>query len=133
VRRLKKNIDNNSIEKMFYYFSETNTANYKPQFDIQKVKDYEVILKNGKFKIYLFYSDSEKQINTVSFSFYINEKNQLKISELPKQKRKIVKLNKNKNSEAYQELNQLLKDYPENRQGLIKIPSDIMRRLAKEV
>ncbi len=127
VRRLKKNIEDNTIEKMFYYFSETNIKKYKPEFDIQQIKDYEVILRDGKFKIFLFYLDSEQQINNISFTFFLNEKNQLKISGLPKQQRKIVKLKMN--SQSANELSLLLKNYPENRHGLIKIPQEIMKKL----
>ena len=131
VRRLKSNIENNTIDKMFYYFSESNTQNYNPDFDIQKIKDYEVILCDGKYKIYLFYLDSSQQINNITFSFFLNEKNQLKISGLPKQQRKIAKLNKN--SQSAKELSSLLKKFPENRQGLIKIPPEIMSKLTEQV
>jgi RNA polymerase sigma factor (sigma-70 family) len=131
VRRLKNNIEDNTIDKMFYYFSETNTQNYNPNFDIQKIKDYEVILCDGKYKIYLFYLDSQKQMNNITFSFFLNEKNQLKISGLPKQQRKIAKLNKS--SQSAKELSSLLKKFPENRQGLIKIPPEIMQKLTERV
>ena len=127
IRRLKKNIENNTIEKMFYYFSKTNISNYKPEYDIQKIKDYEVTLKNGKYRIFIFYHDSQKQINNISFTFYLNEKNQLKISELPERRRRLVKIDRNSNTAK--EIASLLKDYPESRNGLIKIPLEIMQRL----
>lgn len=130
VRRLKKNIEENTIDKMFYYFSESNTQNYQPDFDIDKIKDYEVILCDGKYKIYLFYLDSKQQMNNITFSFFLNEKNQLKISGLPKQQRKIAKLPKG--TETANELSSFLKSFPENRQGLIKIPPEIMMKLTEK-
>jgi len=129
VRRLKKNIEDNTIDKMFYYFSESNTKNYQPNFDIMKIKEYEVILRDGKYKIYLLYLDSQQQINSIAFSFFLNEKNQLKITGLPKQKRKLAILTKS--SEAAQELSSLMKSFPENRKGLIKIPQDVMIKLTE--
>ena len=131
VRRLKKNIEENTIDKMFYYFSESNTQNYQPNYDIMKIKDYEVILRDGKYKIYLLYLDSQQQINSIAFSFFLNEKNQLKITGLPKQKRKLAILTKS--SEAAKELSSLMKSFPEDRQGLIKIPPEIMMKLTEKV
>lgn len=127
VRRLKRNIENNTINKMFYYFSETSIKNYRPDFDIQKIKDYEVTLKNNVYKIYIFYHDSESQINTISFKFYLNEKNQLKITDLPEKKRKLVRVKKN--TESAKELEELLKKFPEGRKGLVKIPPEVMEKL----
>ncbi|MCF7911019.1 MAG: sigma-70 family RNA polymerase sigma factor [Candidatus Cloacimonetes bacterium] len=129
VRRLKNNIENNTIDKMFYYFSESNTQNFNPDFDIQKIKDYEVILCDGKYKIYLFYLDSQQHINNIIFSFFLNDKNQLKISGLPKKQRKLAKITKS--TESARELSSLLEKYPENRQGLIKIPQEVMQKLTE--
>jgi len=48
---------------------------------------------------------------------------------LPKQKRKLAILTKS--SEAAQELSSLMKSFPENRKGLIKIPQDVMIKLTE--
>jgi RNA polymerase sigma factor (sigma-70 family) len=125
VRRLKSNIQANTIENMFYYFSETELKNYNPQFDIHTIKDYEVLLKDGVYKIFLFYLDSNNQMNNLAFSFFLNEKKQLKISNLPKQQNKIMKISQN--SSAAAELSALLNDYPEDNRGLVKIPPELLK------
>ncbi|MDP8221090.1 MAG: hypothetical protein P9X26_07080, partial [Candidatus Stygibacter frigidus] len=58
-----------------------------------------------------------------------NEKNQLKITELPKKQRKIAKLIKS--SAAAEELSSLMKSFPEDRKELIKIPQEVMAKLTE--
>ncbi|MCF7918338.1 MAG: sigma-70 family RNA polymerase sigma factor [Candidatus Cloacimonetes bacterium] len=127
VKRLKTNIENNTIEKMFYYFSEANIKDYKPQYDIQKIRDYEVVLRDGKYTIYLFYQDSENKMSNIFFTFYLNSKNQLKITKLPKQGTKMICLKAG--TVSAQEIIKYLKENPENHQGLIKMSPEMIKRI----
>jgi RNA polymerase sigma factor (sigma-70 family) len=127
VKRLKMNIESNTIEKMFYYFSEVNIADYKPEFDIRKIKEYEVILRNGKYTIYLFYLDSENKINNIYFTFYLNDKNQLKITRLPKQESRMMIFEKD--SVITQDVFNYLKTCPENSQGMVKLPPELLHKM----
>jgi len=128
VKRLKKNVEQNTIEKMFYYFSEVKLKDYNPQFDINTIKDYEIVLRKGKYTIYLFYSDSTSKLCNLYFTFYLNEKNQLKITKLPQVPKKMVTFAPN--SAAANKMIKYLKDHPESNKGLIKISDDIINEIA---
>lgn len=127
IKRLKKNIENNTIEKMFYYFSEIDIKDYKPEFDIQKIRDYEVTLRDGIYTIYLFYQDSAEVMRNLNFSFHLNRKNQLKIIRLPKMARRLLHFENS--TKTAQEIIKLLRNSPENGKGLIKINSDTLKQI----
>lgn len=130
VKRLKKNIENNTIEKMFYYFSETNIKDFNPDFDINKIKDYEVLLRNGKYTIFLFYTDSQQKMNNFHFTFYLNSKKQLKILKLPEKSKKIIEFSDG--SEKAEKIKELMKNTRTDHNGFIKIPSDLLEKISAD-
>ena len=128
--RFKKHLENNTLNKMFYYFSKKDISNYKPQFDIKKVLDYDVMLEDSIYTIHVVFTNIQDESESFYFSFTV-ENNSLKVLQPPTPHQEHYHLN----SEDAEILFDLLKKYPEDNTGVHRLPDEelaLLRKLMEE-
>ena len=124
----KQHLEDNSLHKMYRYFSRKDLENYNPCFYIVKVCDYEIILKDSVYTIHVFFESKEGKVDSFYFSFCV-DKNHLKIVTPPTPPRTHLELKLN--SEDGQKVVELLEKYPEDKKGMHNIPEEDIEMLKK--
>jgi len=128
--RFKKHLENNTLNKMFYYFSKKDMSNYKPRFYIKKVLDYEVELEDSIYLIHVVFTN-EKDIDESFFFSFTVDNNSLKVLQSPTPHKEHLQLN----LEDTEMILNLLKTYPEDSTGVHNVPDEdlaLLRRLMGE-
>ncbi len=128
--RFKKHLENNTLNKMFYYFSKKDISNYNPQFNIKKVLDYEVVLDDAIYTIHVVFTNTQDEDESFYFSFTV-ENNFLKVLQPPTPHREHYQLS----GEDAEILLTLLKKYPEDSTGAHRVPDEelvLLRRILGE-
>jgi len=124
--RFKKHLENNTLNRMFYYFSKKDIGKYKPDFHIEKVLDYEVQLKDSIYSIHVVFTNEKGMDESFYFSFTV-ENNSLKVLQPPTPHQEHLQLSID---EADMILN-MLKQYPEDSKGVHNVPDDELALLRK--
>ena len=124
--RFKEHLENNTLDKMFYYFSKKDIGKYKPSFHIEKVLDYEVQLKDSIYSIHVVFTNKKGMDESLYFSFTV-ENNFLKVLQPPTPHQEHLQLSID---EADMILN-MLKQYPEDSTGVHNLPDDELQLLKK--
>jgi len=124
--RFKKNLENNTLNKMFYYFSKKDISDYKPQFNIKKVLDYEVNLKDSIYKIHVVFTNIHDESESFYFSFTV-EHNSLKVIQPPTPHQEHYQVS----IEDTALIMDLLKRYPEDSTGVHNVPDEELQLLKK--
>ena len=57
LKSFKINLNNNTLEKMHYYFSEVNIKNYDPSFNIEEISNFCIQTSNNLYKIWVIYKN----------------------------------------------------------------------------
>jgi DNA-directed RNA polymerase specialized sigma24 family protein len=128
--RFKSHLENNTLNKMFYYFSKKDLGNYKPRFYIKKVLDYEVVLRDSIYSIHVVFTNEKDMDESFFFSFTV-ENNSLKVLQPPTPHKEHYQIS----GEDAEILFTLLQKYPEDSTGRHNIPEEelaIFRRLMGE-
>jgi hypothetical protein len=124
--RFKKHLENNTLNRMFYYFSKKDLGNYKPRFDIKKVLDYEVELDDSIYSIHVVFTNKKGMDESFYFSFTV-ENNSLKVLQPPTPHQEHLQL-------SIEETNMILgilNKYPEDSKGVHNLPDDELELLRK--
>jgi len=129
LRRFKINLENDSLEKMHYYFSEIDIKDINKKFEINKIFDYEIELKNSIYKVWIFFKNKKSIGDSFYIEFYINENNYLKIITPPTRPQKVIVIQANSNEGN--QLNELLNKYPIDKTGRPKIPKEEIEKIFK--
>lgn len=124
--RFKRNLEEGSLDKMYYYFSRKDLNNYNPCFNIVKVRDYEILLKESIYTIHVFFNNKEGNVDSFNFSFCV-DKNHLKIVTPPTPPQKITMIELN--SKDGQKIKELLKKNPEDKKGTHTISGEDLKIL----
>ena len=124
--RFKRNLEEGSLDKMYYYFSRKDLNNYNPCFNIVKVRDYEILLKESIYTIHVFFNNKEGNIDSFYFSFCV-DKNRLKIVTPPTPPKKITMIESN--SEDGHKIKELLEKNPEDKKGTHNISGEDLKIL----
>ncbi|RLC53037.1 MAG: hypothetical protein DRZ79_00135 [Candidatus Cloacimonadota bacterium] len=131
IQRFKDNLEKNTLYKMYYYFSEKDLKNYNPDYDIEKVMDYEIELNNSIYKVWVFFKNKKQESDSFFIEFYINEKNFLKIITPPTKPKKFIKLKTD--SVEGKKIKQLLNQYPPDKSGKSQIPSALLEEIINQI
>ena len=121
----KTNLNNNTLEKMHYYFSEVNIKNYNPSFNIKKIINFCIQNSNNIYKIWVIYKNYESLVDSFFFEFDIDKKKYLKIKLLPQKSEKKIIIDSD--SREGKRLIQLLKKSKKNRNGLLQFPEEAIQ------
>ncbi|MCK4956711.1 MAG: sigma-70 family RNA polymerase sigma factor [Candidatus Cloacimonetes bacterium] len=130
LKRFKQHVENDSLNKMFYYFSKIDINKYNFEFDINKILDYEISLNKSIYKTWVGFKDSNNIPKSFKMSFLIDEKNYLKIVSPPKliEQMKILHIKSTKG----QELINILNIVPDDLSGHPNLTKEKMDKLLKE-
>ena len=130
LKRFKQHLEDNSLDKMYRYFSKKDLENYNPCFHIVKVLDYEIILKDSIYRVDIVFKNNAGKTDSFYFSFYI-EKNHLKIitPPTPPKAYTVIKLD----SPEGKKVLELLKKYPESKKGFHDISDEGLKIIDKIV
>ena len=124
LKSFKQHIEGGSLNKMYRYFSKKDLNNYNPSFNIGKVINYEITLKDSVYTIHVIFKNKENKTDSFYFSFCI-DKNHLKIVVPPMKHRTKIMLKLN--SADGQKLLELLGKNPENKKGIHNIPENELK------
>ena len=128
-RRLKKNIENNSMSKMFYYFSETDIRNYTEQIHIKKIVKYEIVLNDTIYTVDVYFRNPQNEPQGFNFQFRMNGKH-LKIVSAPilTSKSSFIKAG----SESAKQILELFKKYPDDEFGKSTVPKELLMAIVRK-
>jgi hypothetical protein len=131
LKRFKTNLENKTLSKMYYYFSEVDLKKYNPGFEIIKIIDYRLNLHDNIYTVYVLFETKNEDVQSFYIKFYINEKNHLKIIAPPTKIKKPVMIDIE--SDKGMKIKQLLDKYPENRTGMSKIPKGELEKILQDI
>jgi len=63
LTRFKENLENNSLHKMHYYFSEIELNKYNPDYSIKKILNFEIEINDSVYIVWLFFKNKKKPNN----------------------------------------------------------------------
>ncbi|MCF7814746.1 MAG: hypothetical protein K9N09_10835 [Candidatus Cloacimonetes bacterium] len=130
LKRLKTNLENDSLHKMYYYFSEVDLSNYQEKIHIKKIIDYDIELNNSIYKAWVFYRNPENEPESFTLEFYVDNRNHLKIVTPPTKIEKPVVIDMS--SLEGKKIKALLAKYPEDKTGRPSIPPEELERIIKD-
>lgn len=131
LKTFKENLEADSLEKMYYYFSKVDISNYKKEINIKEILEYDIKLDNSKYTAWIIYSDFSDSIQCFNFEFEVDKKNQLKILSPPMPASKTVVFEPKSNQA--QMLENLINKYPPDKSGQPSIPPEELDRLMKQL
>jgi hypothetical protein len=129
LMRFKKNLENGTLSKMYYYFSETDLKNYQENIHIKSITEYEVELEYDIYKIYVFYVNTKDETEAFTFSFKIVN-NQLKIVSPPQIKEKATFVPAD--SELAKQIKALFEKYPNDEFGVSTVPDELFQEVIRK-
>jgi RNA polymerase sigma factor (sigma-70 family) len=98
IKKFKKALETNSLEKMKLYFRECEIPPKIPNIKINKVLDYEIrLLDKHKYELFVPYRNSNNEMSGFTTIFEIYNENSIKIVEFPKPPSKIFEVELDKN------------------------------------
>jgi hypothetical protein len=130
LKRFKKNLENNTLEKMHYYFSEVDLNNYNPTYEIKEILEYDIDLNDSIYKAWVFFQNKHNVIDSFYIDFFVDDKNYLKIVTPPTKTKKIVIIEPE--SEEGKQIRKLLDTFPIDKSGRPKIPEEEMDKIIKQ-
>lgn len=122
----KENLEHNTIYKMYKYFNKEDLVKYNETIKISETDNYEIILHNKEYIIYVTYFDFNKKIQSFEMSFKITN-NRLKVTKPPKKRVETVALPKD--SPLAKELYKYMQQYPPDKTGKSTIPKELLDKL----
>ena len=131
LNRFKTNLENKTLHKMYYYFSDKDLKNYNPDLEIDKIMDYDIRIIDSKYKVWVFYTDKNSNPESFYIEFFIDERNHLKIVTPPTKTKTFIRLKTN--SDEGQKLLKLLNKYPESKTGIKNIPPELLEEIINNI
>jgi len=131
LKSFKENLEADTIEKMYYYFSKVDLSNYKKDIQIKEILEYEIELDNSQYKAWILYTDLSDSIQSFTLEFEVDSKNQLKILSPPLPSPKLMVLETDSNQGKL--LLDLMNKYPPDKSGQPSIPPEELDKLMKQL
>ncbi|MCD4818860.1 MAG: hypothetical protein K8S23_09225 [Candidatus Cloacimonetes bacterium] len=128
-KEFKENLENRTLHKMYYYFSEIDLKKYNPDVQIKELVDYEINITNNIYTAHVIFKNYDNEPQSFYIKFHIKGKNRLKIITPPTPDNlHFFSFNR----ESGKQLIKLLEQYPENREGYSKIPKELIAKIIKD-
>jgi len=131
LTRFKENLENNSLHKMHYYFSEVDLKKYNPDYNIKRILNYEIEINDSIYIVWVFFKNKLNTLESFYIKFFINDKNHLKIITPPTKPKRFVNIKTN--SDEGKLMKELLKKYPPKKDGSMGVPSELIAQIMKKV
>ena len=129
LSRFKKNLEDNTLHKMYRYFTQDDLKDYHETFDIKEIDTYEIRINAGEYHIIIVFSNNNDKTETFDFKFKI-ENHHLKITAPPRKKPIAAIIDRD--SEIAREMKRLLHLYPPDRTGKSTIPKELIDALIRK-
>ncbi len=124
--RFKDNLENNTLEKMYVYFTKEDLQRYNPDFHIAEVLDFEVLYKDNNYSIHVVFKNKQGNNESFYFSFLVVN-NYLKIVVPPTPHKTHYQISE----EEGKRILELLEKFPEDSSGVHSFPEDELQLLKK--
>ncbi|MCK5050540.1 MAG: sigma-70 family RNA polymerase sigma factor [Candidatus Cloacimonetes bacterium] len=131
LKSFKTHLEENSLEKMYYYFSEVDLKKYNPSYEIEKIIDYEIELNKTVYKVWVFFKNIDNITDSFYIEFFIDENNHLKILTPPQKSEKVFKFNKD--SEEGKKILQMLNSATVDKTGVSKFSTEELEKILKQI
>ena len=131
LQSFKKNLEENTLEKMYYYFSKIDLDNYNPTYEILKIVDYEIELNNTIYKLWVFFKNKNNETDSIYIEFFIDDKNHLKILTPPKKSEKVFKFDAD--SEEGKKILQMVNSATIDKTGVSKFSTEELEKILKQI
>ena len=129
LRSFKKNLENNTLKKMYYYFSSSNIKAFSHTIKIKEIIEYEIELTDKIYQLWVIYKDFKNVINSFTFKFTV-VKNHLKIVSSIQKIPKMYSFSKD--DIIAKKTHELLKLYPPDEKGKLTVPDEVINELLKD-
>ncbi|HEX38180.1 MAG TPA: sigma-70 family RNA polymerase sigma factor [Candidatus Cloacimonetes bacterium] len=120
----REHLDSNTIDKMFYYFSKKKNGGIVYHFDIKEVLEFEVQLQDSIYTIHVIFNNKNDRKESFYFTFMM-DKNYLKVLQTPTPHT----FHQRVKAEDEAKIIALLEKYPEDDQGIHRVPDDELELL----
>ena len=130
IQRFKMHLENGTLDKMYYYFSEVDLKNYNPTYEIKEILEYDIDLNDSIYKAWIFYKNKHNVIDSFHIKFFVDVKNHLKIVTPPTKTKKVFVIEPE--SEEGKQISKLLDTFPIDKSGRPKIPEEEMDKIIKQ-
>jgi len=131
LQKFKENLEQGTLDKMYYYFSEVDLKKYNPTYEIKKIVDYEIELHNSIYKVWTIYKNQKDKTDSFYIKFFINDKNHLKILVPPQKSSKVFALDEN--SEKGKKILQMLNSATVDSTGISKFSSEDLEQILNQI
>jgi len=131
LKSFKINLEENSLEKMYYYFSEVDLDKYNPSYEISKILDYEIMLTNSIYKVWIIFKNKKNENDSFYIEFFIDDKNHLKILTPPQKSEKVFKFSED--SEEGKKIMQMLNSATVDKTGVSKFSTEELEKLLTQI
>ncbi|MDY6915563.1 MAG: sigma-70 family RNA polymerase sigma factor [Candidatus Cloacimonadota bacterium] len=92
IKKFKNALEFNSLEKMNIYFRECKIPKQIPKLHIKNIIKYDIkLIGNKKYKLFVHYNNEKNQFSSFITIFEIYNENSIKIIQFPKQPKKILR------------------------------------------
>ncbi|MDY6915562.1 MAG: sigma-70 family RNA polymerase sigma factor [Candidatus Cloacimonadota bacterium] len=97
LRKFKKSLETNSLDKMKFYFKDCEIPPKIPNIKIKKILDYDIkLIGEKKYKLYIHYINKEDAYSSIMTIFEIYNENSIKIIQFPTLSKKILRVDLDK-------------------------------------
>ncbi len=131
LKSFKKNLEENTLENMYYYFSKIDLDNYNPSYEILRILDYEIKLNDSIYKVWVFYKNKINETDSFNIEFFIDDKNHLKILTPPQKSQNVITFKSD--SEEGKKILQMINSAPIDRTGISKLSSEELEKILKQI
>ena len=131
LTRFKKHAESDTLQKMFYYFSEVDINRYNLTFDIKTILDYDITIEDSVYNTWVIFIDKNDQPKSFKMSFIIDDKNHLKIISPPELVKSMQVVDVD--SPQGKELEKMLSALPEDLSGHPDIPEEELANLFAKI
>lgn len=131
LKSFKINLEENSLEKMYYYFSEVDLKKYNPSYEIEKIIDYEIELINSIYEVWIIFKNKDNVNDSFFIKFFIDDKNHLKILTPPQKSEKVFKFDTD--SEEGKKILQMLNSATVDKTGVSRFSTEELEKILKQI
>ncbi len=131
LKSFKTHLEENSLDKMYYYFSEVDLKKYNPSYEIERIVDYEIELNQTVYKVWVFFKNIDNITDSFYVEFFIDDNNHLKILTPPQKSETVFKFNKD--SEEGKKILQMLNSATVDKTGVSKFSTEELEKILKQI
>ncbi len=131
LKRFKENLENGTLDKMYYYFSEVDLNNYDPSLEIDSISDYEVQLNDSVYKVWIIFNKQNGESASFFIEFFIDEHHHLKIITPPRKPKRVFKMNSS--TKLGEKIKEIVLNAKINKREISEFSNDEIEQILKQL